>query len=181
MKGQDILILFKLVSLQLQRGDSAYLVENTSARALESSLGVSKSEVNSSINRSIESGLIVRDRQHGYPKVNTAALLEFVCSGLKYVFPVKPAELVRGIPTAFDAPVLQGELESLNDIKYVWPSANGSERGQAIKPLFKTVPEACEKDKKLYRFLALVDAIRLGNPRESKLAQKLLKSAVKEK
>jgi hypothetical protein len=42
-------------------------------------------------------------------------------------------------------------------------------------PLFKSVPVAIKKDSRLYEYLALVDAIRLGNPRESKMAIKILK------
>ncbi len=110
MKAQDILILFKLVSLQQQEKEPAKLKVRSSARSLERELGVSKSEVNASINRSIKAGLALKDRKYEYPKANIAALLEFISHGIKYVFPVKPAELVRGIPTAFDAPVLQGEL-----------------------------------------------------------------------
>ena len=40
----------------------------------------------------------------------------------------------------------------------------------SVTPLFKGVPEAVEKDSRLYEYLTLVDAIRLGNPRESKLS-----------
>ena len=46
--------------------------------------------------------------------------------------------------------------------------------GQSIKPLFKSVPEAVQKDERLYEYLALVDAIRLGNQREVGLAGDLL-------
>ena len=178
MKSQDILILLKLVSLQQeakQSGDSVrFLVEHCSARALESSLGVSKTEVNASINRSIEAGLALKDRKHGYPKTNIRGLLEFIQHGIKYVFPVRPGELVRGVPTAFDAPVLQGELSRGGEFIHVWPDVNSKEMGQLVKPLFKSVPFAINQDQRLYAFLALVDAIRLGKPREVKIAQKIL-------
>jgi hypothetical protein len=177
MKGQDILILLKLVSLQQQakqRDSERHLAEMYSARGLEASLGVSKTEVNASINRSIEAGLAVKDRQYNYPKANIKGLLEFILHGIKYVFPVKPAELVRGVPTSFDAPVLKGELSSGGEFKHVWPDAQGKVMGQAVKPLFKSVPMAAQQDQQLYAYLALVDAIRLGNPREAKLAQQLL-------
>lgn len=175
MKSQDILVLFKLVALKQQVYGPAELKALCSARALAGVLGVGKSEVNASINRSIDAGLALKDRKFGYPKVNVNALLEFVCYGVKYVFPVQPGALVRGIPTAFDAPVLQGELLSAGDAKVVWPASTGNERGQAVKPLYSSVPEAVTQDAQLYAYLALVDAIRLGNPRESKLAQRLLR------
>lgn len=182
MKSQDILILLKLVSLQQlakQAGNEAGLREQCSARSLEAALGVSKSEVNASINRSIEAGLALKDRKLAYPRANINALLEFISHGIKYVFPVKPAELARGQATAFDASVLKGVLQSSAEFKLVWPDPHGREMGQAIKPLFKTAPMAAEQDPQLYAYLALVDAIRLGNPREAKLAQQLLDQRLK--
>ena len=51
---------------------------------------------------------------------------------------------------------------------------NGTDSGQSVEPLFKTVPKAIAQDKNLYAMLALVDAIRLGNEREASLARKML-------
>lgn len=183
MKGQDIVILLKL-SLLHRKGEGYMMPENGrteefSARGLESSLGISKSEVNASINRSINAGLIVKDRKSGIPKANISALLELIVHGLKYVFPVKPGPLVRGMPTAAAAPVLLGVLVSMDEHICVWPDPQGEEMGQELKPLFKSVPDAARCDQDLYDLLALVDAIRLGNPRESKVAQQLLKERLK--
>ena len=80
----------------------------------------------------------------------------------------------RGVPTAFAAPVLREFLHSAGSVISVWPYARGQEMGQSIEPLFKTVPEAAEKDERLYAYLALIDAIRLGNQREAGVAAKLL-------
>lgn len=150
------------------------LAEEFSVRGLEASLGISKSEVNASIKRSYQTGLAIQDRKSGYPKANVRGLLEFIVHGLKYVFPAKPGAMVRGIPTAAAAPVLQGELVSASEYICVWPDAQGRVMGQALEPLFRSVPHAVRRDPELYATLALVDAIRLGNPRESKLAQQLL-------
>ncbi|CDZ61907.1 hypothetical protein [Neorhizobium galegae] len=75
MKSQDIVILLKLVSLQEQgqeqgvgrfrleaQGDDPYSVRN-----LEASLGISKTEVNESIRRSLASGIAGKDRELGRP------------------------------------------------------------------------------------------------------------------
>lgn len=150
------------------------LAEAFSVRGLEASLGISKSEVNASIQRSYQTGLAIQDRKSGYPKTNVRGLLEFIGHGLKYVFPARPGAMVRGIPTAAAAPVLQGELVSASDYICVWPDAQGREMGQALDPLFRSVPHAVRRDPELYATLALVDAIRLGKPRESKLARQLL-------
>lgn len=107
----------------------------------------------------------------GHPKVNRRNLTEFVQHGLKYVFPAKAGAPQRGVATGFAAPMLEGQLVSAGAYIYVWPHAEGSQRGPSITPLFKSVPEAALKDERLYEFLALIDAIRLGNQREANLAQ----------
>ncbi|MNR50657.1 hypothetical protein D3C85_1702100 [compost metagenome] len=83
---------------------------------------------------------------------------------------------MRGIPTGFGAPALSKHLKSAGDLIPVWPDPLGKERGQAIEPLYKSVPDAVKKDRTLYHYLALADAIRVGGPRESKVAANLLKA-----
>ncbi|MEY8251756.1 MAG: hypothetical protein RPR91_05170 [Colwellia sp.] len=146
-----------------------------SLRNIQNVTGVSKTEISASINRSIGSGLAIRDRKTNKPKANTQALLEFLIYGVKYVFPVKPGEIVRGIPTSFSAPVMSEKLMTAGEIICVWPDAYGNKKGQAIVPLFKSVPKAVKIDPYLYELLALVDALRLGNARESVLAKEMLK------
>ena len=116
----------------------------------------------------------MRDRQTGLPRVNRQALLGFLLSGVKYVFPARPAEMVRGMPTAFAAHVMAGKLMSAGEIITVWPDATASNKGQAITPLFKSVTHAARQDSKLYDLLALVDAIRIGNARETQVAGEML-------
>ncbi|WP_195840074.1 MarR family transcriptional regulator [Pseudomonas syringae] len=149
-----------------------------SLRALSSSLGLSKSEVSNSIARCREAGLLTNDFETSLPKVNRRALLGIAEYALKYFFPVKLGAIVRGIPTGFAAPALSRHLKSAGDLIPVWPDPIGSERGQAIEPLYKTVPDAVKKDRTLYHYLALVDAVRVGGPRESKVAINLLKAGM---
>jgi hypothetical protein len=177
IKSQDIVVLLKLVSLQEQeeengpgeqwsfQGEAPY-----SVRSLESLLGISKTEINASIKRSVSTGLAIKDHDSGRPKPNRRNLHSFIVHGLKFVFPAKPGAMTRGIPTAFAAPMLKGKLVSGGEYIYVWPSAEGRDMGQSVQPLFKSVPEAVLKDERLYEYLALVDAIRLGNQREAGLA-----------
>lgn len=178
MKSQDIVILLKLASLQEQEekrdfeepGWPPNREDPYSVRGLESSLGISKTEVNASIKRSVASGLAVKDREFGRAKPNRRNLNNFIIHGLKFVFPAKPGAMTRGIPTAFAAPMLDNLLISAGEYIYIWPYAEGKDMGQSVKPLFKSVPEAIQKDARLYEYLALVDAIRLGNQREAGLA-----------
>lgn len=208
MKSQDVLLLFKLISLngrhtgklasvefdktlygwEPDEDETKVLINHNDAilkaaedfeyfftnRGLSEQLEISKSEINNSIERCINVHLMKINRISGKPEVNIKALSEFINHGLKYVFPVKPAEITRGIPTTFAAPVLKEKLHSAGNIKMVWPDHRGKEMGQSIKPLYKTVPMAVKKDPTLYSYLALVDAIRMGNARESNLAREIL-------
>ena len=154
MRPQDIVILLKI----------AILPPTWQAKYLASSLRISPSEISESLNRSAIGGLLSNDKKVLMKK----SLLEFLEFGLKYVFPQQPGAMVRGLPTSHSAPPLnrllqQGEI-------YVWPYALGEIRGQAIEPLYYTVPEVCSHDQKLYELLSLSDALRTGKLREQKLA-----------
>jgi hypothetical protein len=177
MKGQDIVILLKLVSLERddQRA-SARSRRNSdhedrySVRGLEAALGISKTEVNASIKRSLSSGLAIRDPGTGRPKPNRRNLYNSITHGLKFVYPARLGPMTRGLPTAFAAPPLSNLLISAGEYIYVWPYSRGKAMGQSIAPLFRSVPDAVQQDDRLYEYLALVDAIRLGNQREAGLA-----------
>ena len=146
-----------------------------SVRSLARALGLSKSEISHSLRRSLGSGLVIRARESGKPQPNAKALHELIVYGLKYVFPVQLGQLGRGIPTGVDAPVFDRLLYSAGEHSYVWPDPQGNAKGQSVEPLYRSVPHAVRLDADLYAILALVDAIRLGRPRESAVAAKELK------
>jgi hypothetical protein len=56
----------------------------------------------------------------------------------------------------------------------VWPDPHGDTLGLAVEPLYKTVTTAIRNDETLYKLLATVDSIRLGQSRERKLATEQL-------
>lgn len=163
------------LSYYLDRLESA-----RSVRGLAEETGISKSEVSKSIKRCEESGLVFRDFKGKHPRVNKKNLIEFTIHGLKYVFPVKPREVSRGIKTGFSAPVLNNELMSAGDLDLVWPDALGKSKGQAVEPLYKTSTYAVRKDNRLYGLLSLIDAIRLGKQRERLLAEEKLREMINE-
>jgi hypothetical protein len=181
MKGQDIVILLKLVALQDQEESGRLsgfddFTEPYSVRGLGTALGISKTEVSASLNRSLVSGLAITDRSHRKVQPNRRDLCEFIAKGLKYVFPAKLGPPERGVPTRFSAPMLAGELISAGEEVFVWPYAEGRQRGLSVEPLFKSVPEAAVNDERLYEYLALVDAVRLGRQREANLAADRLRT-----
>ena len=136
---------------------------------LASELEISGSEISESLNRSAIAGLISGDKR----KLKALSLLDFLRSGLQYVYPQQPGAMVRGIVTAHSAPPLRDKIVSTEP--YVWPFAKGSVRGQSIEPLHPKIPNACLKDSRFYELMALTDAIRVGKARERKMAMEMIK------
>lgn len=156
MRPHDIVILLKIIA----KKENDWLMKD-----LASELFISNSEVSESLNRSVLAGLISSDKK----RVMKMALLDFIASGLKYVYSQQPGSMVRGVATAHSAEPLSSLIES--EEVYVWPYAEGEQRGFSIKPLHPNVPKAALQDKVLHQLLALVDAIRLGSVREQKIAR----------
>jgi len=174
-EGFDSPLLRDEMKLYEKHGPVAALY---TARALERETGISKSQINVALNRCYDIGLAKKDRRLDVPRVNTRALVDFIIHGLKYVFPAKPKELSRGIATGFSAPVLEGKLMSAGEFALVWPDAQGNTKGQAVEALFKSATFAVRRDPEMYALLALVDAIRVGQPREANLARNMLEKRI---
>jgi predicted transcriptional regulator len=159
MRPHDIIILLKIVS---KSQEEWYMKD------LAYELGISASEVSESLNRSVIAGLISSDKK----SIHKLSLLDFLKSGLRYVYPQRPGAMSRGMGTAHSAAPLKNKIRS--EEHYVWPYAQGKMRGQSIKPLHPKLPEACLKDAKLYELMALTDAIRVGKARERNLAIEMI-------
>ncbi len=163
MRPHDIAILLKIAS----KGQQQWYMKD-----LAYELSISASEISESINRSIIAGLISSDKK----TLKKLALLDFLKSGLRYVYPQQPGAMVRGIGTAHSVSPLNNEIMSEEEI--VWPYGKGNIRGQAIEPLHTNTPEACLRDSKYYELMALTDAIRIGKVREQNIAYKMLKERI---
>lgn len=135
---------------------------------LGSEIGLSASTMHRSVKRLMEAGLLTRRRE-----VMRLDLRDLLLHGVRYVYYVKPGEPTRGMPTAFAASPLDQNVSAGGEIP-VWPDPEGAARGYALEPLDERVPEAARRDPRLYELLALVDAIRIGRPREFALAAKEL-------
>lgn len=132
---------------------------------LANELSVSASQINRAYKGCYKSGFVDEHSQ----LVIRPALVEFLVHGFKYVFPGELGPITRGIPTAHSAESIASQMGPSNAV-YVWPHANGTVRGEAIQPIFKSVPAASLKDAKFYEAMALLDAIRVGRARERNLA-----------
>jgi len=161
MKGQDILVMLKLVC----RADRKW-----SYSVLARELDMSASEVHAAIKRCEEAGLYNRHSR----QPNREALREFLLHGLRYVFPARHGPLVQGLPTSYAAPPLAHKIRSTDMEAPVMPLPQGPARGPEIAPIFHSAPKAASNDECLYSLLALVDALRTGKARERKMAEKAL-------
>lgn len=162
LRPQDIVLLLKLLAnwpqQQWQGKDLAYALE------------LSTPEISDSLARCRFSRLLAADPQR--LDVHRQGLLELLLHGLPYIFAVHPCPLARGMVTGASAPPLSQTFGV--EPAYVWPTAEGEIWGAAIDPLYTGVPAAARRDARLHELLALVDALRLGRPRERIAASKLL-------
>ena len=165
LKPQDILAILKVHSW-----DST----NWTYSSLAQSLGMSASEVHAALERSEAAGLYYGSER----KILKQAVFEFLVHGLRYVFYAQPGPLSRGLPTAHSAEPLKSKLVASPSEVYVWPDPQGVVRGQAIAPLYRSVPQAASNDPKLYALLSLIDAIRVGRVREQRLAASELEKRI---
>lgn len=158
LKPQDVLILLKIFTW----GDRPQWFNSELARELN----LSPFEISVGLERCHRAGFLDAKKR----KLKKSALLEFLIHGIKYVYSAKPGPICRGVPTAHSAPPLANHILASESDQYVWPSDDGKMRGQAISPLYESVPRAALKDSRLHELLALVDAIRVGRTREQKMA-----------
>ena len=165
LKPQDILIALKL---HQPRPDTPTYAQ------LANELEMSAAEVHAATQRLIRARLAEANLERGLPSIKSKALEEFIVHGLKYAFYPERGELTRGVPTAHAAQPLKRLLAPTDEPPPVWPDPNGTTRGYAFEPLYRTVPSIAKRDKNLYELLALIDAIRDGRARERRMACKAL-------
>lgn len=163
LKPQDVVILLKI----LVKGNESWKIVDL-AYELELSTG----EISNALERLRTSSLLGQDKKTPLLK----NFEEFLLFGLKYVFPASIGVIDRGVLTAHSYGKLSKKIISENT--FVWPSADGDERGVSITPLYKNVPVAAMRDPKLHWLLALIDSLRIGKVREQKIAKEELKKAL---
>ena len=167
LKPQDVVVLLKVL---MWPGGAWKFAE------LARELGMSTSEVHAAIKRSLASQLAGPRPDLEMVIVNRRNLLEFLLYGIRYVFPAERGPMTRGIPTGVAAPILEKHFGPSGEAPPVWPYARGTVRGQGLKPLYPSVPEAALRDQRLYDALAVIDSIRSGRARERTVAAEVLTS-----
>jgi DNA-binding transcriptional ArsR family regulator len=165
LKGQDILVLLKLIDEP----------NGWTVRSVGEAVGLDPAGVHRALKRLGEARLVDQERQ----RVNRSNAEEFLIHGLKYLFPIRQGGLIRGMPTAWAAPPLDSELAPVDEPPPVWPDPKGKVRGVALEPLHENAPEVARKDSGVAERLALIDAIRLGDGRVRSLATKHLSESLR--
>ena len=179
MRPQDVVVILKLIAQRPSIKDEGEAkinlkaITNNQNKTIAKNLQMSEAEISESLRRSEYAGLIA---DKATKKVNQKAFLEFLIYGIKYVFPTHPGAMVRGIATAHSASPLKESI--ISDELFVWEHPEGNVRGQAIEPLYSTVPKIIQDDKNLYELLSLVDAIRTGGGRVVKIATNELENRI---
>ncbi|MCA1791586.1 MAG: hypothetical protein LC667_17570, partial [Thioalkalivibrio sp.] len=103
---------------------------------------------------------------------------DLLVHGVPYVFPGQLGPDTQGVPTAHSGPALVERLSGADAI--VWPSADGEMRGQALVPLCASAPDLVQGNAALYRWLTLVDALRVGRARDRSLAKDILREELQQ-
>lgn len=108
-------------------------------------------------------------------------LMKFLAAGAAITFPVEAGPIAGGVPTASSAPPLTelfGKTEG--ELAFVWPDAEGELRGAAIEPLHRSVPNVARSLPGFYEDIALVDGLRIWNPRVRREAERMLAARFEE-
>lgn len=171
LKSQDILVLLKL---------AVWRKGNWRQEDLASELGLSQSQIHSSLRRAATCGLYDYEAK----RVLRSLLRNLLIHGIRYLAPARLGARGRGMPTAWGHRDVFHELAVGSSYLPVWPRPrrSGAEsdnesievEGVEIAPLHDRVPYAAAQDKDLYEVLAAVDALRVGRPREIELAIRVL-------
>jgi len=67
-------------------------------------------------------------------------------------------------------PVLSKPLSVPSERNLVVPHAEGKMRVQSLNPLYPALADVLMSDQEFYELVTLIDALRIGGPREIKLA-----------
>jgi len=163
LKPQDVVLALKLVGSQKPSWTQPQL-----SMALHISVG----EVNHGLKRLAVSHLYnAREK-----RIIRSAFLEFLVSGLRYVFPAQVGLLGEGMPTSVGASVLKEKFLFEDADMVVWPAPEFEKRvpGRVVEPLYKSAPQAAAEDPALHEYLALLDALRVGKARDRTFAKEEL-------
>ena len=163
-RPQDVLVLASLI---VNKEKSWRQID------LANELGLSQTEISFSLDRLYAFGLTFSDKK----AVKKDAAYEFLGTAIKYLYPPKYEGIARGLPTGASADPLSAGLTKSEEI-VIWESELGLIKGQALRPIYLTIPTAANKNKQLYKLLTVIDALRTSHGRVLELSKKYLKEFI---
>lgn len=137
-------------------------------------LKLTPSDAASSLERLKLTGILSYDGGNGL-SVSPHALMEFLCHGIRYVFPATLGDNGRGLGTAYLRDVEEGENCSE---AAVWPAQDEGDYGRALQPLLTSFVDVVGRYPEVYNLLAAVDAIRLGRAEDALAARAYVSRAL---
>lgn len=161
IQGADLVLLLDLVSRESEPWTARQLVEET---------GLSLGTVQRGLARLGE--LSVFDASSR--RINRSEVEALLLGAVRFMFPGRLGAETRGVPTAWSALPLNAQLADSGP-RVVWPAPTGEVRGAALEPLHPAAVTAAPRRPELYAWLTLVDALRLGGPRERGVAAELVR------
>jgi len=160
LKGQDIVVLLAVASAE----------PGWTMRSLAADLEFDVAGVQRALRRLDRAGLYETGRR----RINLSRGEELLTHAVQYLFPARPAEESRGVPTAWAAEPLVRHIAVKDDLPPIWPDPEGPVRGLVVEPLHRAALAAARRDPRLGEQLALVDALRIGDARVRGVAAELL-------
>lgn len=129
--------------------------------AIGDELAASASQIHAALRRLDSAGLLRPDSR----RTNARALLEFLVGGVRYAFPAQRGPLRDGVPTAYSAAPLNAVVDAVDVVVWPAPGHPSAVRGFSVTPLYRRAPALRDRSPDTYRLVAIVDALRLGDPR----------------
>lgn len=137
-------------------------------------MGVAASAAHSSVARLSRAGLLGRGASTW--AIRRPALVDFICHGARYCYPVHLLHRRRGLATGVHALKYTGELAMDDEDVHVWPDPEGKHVGAGLVPLHPSAPAIARCEPELREALALFDLLRVGGARERRFAIERLRS-----
>lgn len=173
IKGQGLADL-KVNPRQLRESASSASIDynrKPSVRQLAESIKISPGEISKSSKRLVAAKLLVE--RNGEYHVERSALQDWLCYGVRYAYSVESVGYGRGLPTSWSCPWIRTDIMP-PEPPLVWPVSGGNVEGSMIKPIHDSIPFAANNDDLLYEAMSLIEAIRMGKPRELAIAREEL-------
>lgn len=144
-------------------------------QALAEELAVAPSQIHAALGRLGQSGLLRTEGRAANPR----SLSEFLLAGVRYAFPARRGPLAEGVPTAYSAPPLAAQFDAVDVVVWAAPKHPQAVRGFGITPLYPKAGELLIRSPETYQLLALVDALRIGEPKVRSLARTELEARIR--